>query len=294
MNEDQLEHITQALLSSYDEDDRPRLPDRAAIVASLDDVRRILFPGYYAAVRLHAASRRYQVGTWLCQLGSELKRIISKALAHDAPNRPATAVNAQAAQVSDAFLQALPALREALYLDARAALDGDPAARSVEEVILTYPGFLAITVHRVAHWLQQAGIPFIPRVMSEHAHTLTGIDIHPGATLGERFFIDHGTGVVIGETTEIGNDVKVYQNVTLGAHSVQRELAGAKRHPTIEDRVVIYAGATVLGGDTIIGHDAVVGGNVWLTVSVDPHTTVLESAPNLNFRSREEAPEEAS
>ena len=294
MKEDQLERITQALLSSYDEDDRPRLPDRAAVVATLDDVRRILFPGYYAEARLRSASRRYQVGTWLCQLGAELKRIITKALAHDAPDRPAAAVSAQAAQVSEAFLEALPALRQALYLDAHAALIGDPAARSVEEVILTYPGFLAITVHRIAHWLQQADIPFIPRVMSEHAHTLTGIDIHPGAKLGQRFFIDHGTGVVIGETTEIGDDVKVYQNVTLGAHSVQRELAGAKRHPTIEDRVVIYAGATVLGGDTTIGHDAVVGGNVWLTVSVDPHTTVLESPPDLNFRSRESNPEESS
>ncbi len=294
MNEDQLEKITQALLSSYDADDRPRLPDRAAVVSTLDDVRRILFPGYYAEAGLHVSSRRYQVGTWLCQLGTNLQRIITKALAHDAPDRPMAAVRAQAEQVGDAFLEALPSLRQALYLDAHAALDGDPAARSVEEVILTYPGFLAITVHRIAHWLQKAGVPFIPRVMSEHAHTLTGIDIHPGASLGRRFFIDHGTGVVIGETTEIGDDVKIYQNVTLGAHSVLRDLAGAKRHPTIEDRVVIYAGATVLGGDTVVGHDAVVGGNVWLTVSVAPHTTVLESLPDLNFRSRGNTPEETS
>ena len=208
-------------------------------------------------------------------------------------NLPSSVISL-AAQVSDGFLEALPHLRHALYLDARAALQGDPAARSVDEVILTYPGFLAITIHRIAHWLQRAGIPFIPRVMSEHAHTLTGIDIHPGASLGQRFFIDHGTGVVIGETTEIGDDVKIYQNVTLGAHSVQRDLAGAKRHPTIEDRVVVYAGATVLGGDTTIGHDAVIGGNVWLTVSVAPHTTVLESHPDLNFRSRTDPTEEAS
>ncbi len=294
MEEDHLEGITQALLSSYDQDDRPRLPDSEAIVAALDDVRRILFPGYYAEARLRAASRRYQVGTWLCLLGAEVTRIITKALAHDAPAREMSDVAAEAKRVSKAFLEALPTLREALGMDAQAALDGDPAARSVEEVILTYPGFLAISVHRIAHWLHRAGVPFIPRVMSEHAHTLTGIDVHPGARLGRRFFIDHGTGVVIGETTEIGDDVKLYQNVTLGAHSVRRDLAGAKRHPTIEDRVVIYAGATVLGGDTTICHDAVIGGNVWLTASVPPQTTVLVSPPALDFRSRGEPPEEAS
>ena len=161
---------------------------------------------------------------------------------------------------------------------------GDPATLSVEQVILTYPGFLAITVQRIAHWLYGRKIPFIPRVMTEYAHAETGIDIHPGAQIGESFFIDHGTGVVIGETTQIGNWVKVYQGVTLGALSVSRDYAGSKRHPTIQDRVVLYAGATVLGGQTVVGEEAIIGGNVWLTRSVQAGTTVLESPKDLDIR----------
>ena len=181
-------------------------------------------------------------------------RIIAKAFAHQ--DGDAESIADKSSVLSDQFLTVLPDLRDLLRQDAEAALMGDPAARSVEEIILTYPGFQAITVHRVAHWLHSQGVPFIPRIMSEHAHTLTGIDIHPGATIGTRFFIDHGTGVVIGETTEIGNEVKIYQGVTLGALSVERGFAGSKRHPTLEDRVVIYAGATVLGGDTVVGQGA--------------------------------------
>ncbi|MCA9547708.1 MAG: serine acetyltransferase, partial [Myxococcales bacterium] len=180
---------------------------------------------------------------------------------------------AEARRIAADFVACLPHIRMALKLDAQAALDGDPAAGSLEEVILTYPGFEAITVHRIAHWLYDAEVPYIPRAMAEHAHMRTGIDLHPGARIGQRFFIDHGTGVVIGETTEIGDDVKIYQGVTLGALSVHRRFAGAKRHPTLEDGVVIYAGATVLGGETVIGRNAVIGGNVWLTASVPPDTT---------------------
>ena len=285
MDTESLRAIAEALLRSYDLDqaERPRLPARQAVVHTIDAIRRILFPGFYAEEKLPAASRGYYVGTWLCELEASLGRIVAKSLAHGGD---ITDAKEKATEITRVFLAHLPELREQLRLDAEAALAGDPAAQSVEEVILTYPGFQAITVHRVAHWLWRAGVPFLPRVMSEHAHTLTGIDIHPGAEVGESFFIDHGTGVVIGETTQIGDWVKVYQGVTLGALSVERSQAGTKRHPTIEDRVVLYAGATVLGGQTVVGHDAVIGGNVWLTSSVDPGVTVLESPPSLDFRNR--------
>ncbi len=284
MNANSLESIADALLRSYelDQADRPRLPSLERVVAVLDQIRRILFPGYYAEVRLPEESRRHYVGTWLYELHSAMARILAKAFAHQ--NGSDQSVAEKAGALSDQFVAALPGLRDLLRQDAEAALRGDPAARSVEEIILTYPGFQAITVHRIAHWLHSQGVPFIPRVMSEHAHTMTGIDIHPGATIGCRFFIDHGTGVVIGETTEIGDEVKIYQGVTLGALSVERGFAGNKRHPTLEDGVVIYAGATVLGGDTTVGEGAIVGGNVWLTTSVDAGTTVLESPPDLDFR----------
>ena len=288
MDEPSLERIASALLRSYDLDqtERPRLPTREAIVRILDDIRRILFPGYYSEETLPKTSRRYHVGTWLCQLHTELTRLIHRSLTHADTATPAPDTREKSEALSRRFLDALPALRETLRRDAEAALSGDPAASSVEEIVLTYPGFLAITVHRIAHWLHEVRVPFIPRAMAEHAHTLTGIDIHPGATIGERFFIDHGTGVVIGETTDIGHGVKIYQGVTLGALSVERSLAGSKRHPTIEDGVVIYAGATVLGGDTIIGTNAVVGGNVWLTDSVAANTTVFESRTSPDFRAR--------
>ncbi len=173
-----------------------------------------------------------------------------------------------------AFHENLPRVRELLVMDAEAICKGDPAAGSVTEVIRSYPGFYAIAVYRLAHEFLRQGVPLIPRILTEHAHSKTGIDIHPGASIGERFCIDHGTGVVIGETVEIGQEVKVYQGVTLGALSVKKELAKVKRHPTIEDRVVIYSNATILGGETTIGHDSIVGGNVWLTKSVPPFCRV--------------------
>ncbi|MCL1814302.1 MAG: serine acetyltransferase [Treponema sp.] len=172
------------------------------------------------------------------------------------------------------FFSELPVIRSLLELDIRAVLNGDPAAKSTEEVILSYPGLEAIMVHRIAHFFWAREVPLIPRMMSEIVHHKTGIDIHPGAAIGESLFIDHGTGVVIGETTVIGKNVKLYQGVTLGALSVKKELAGEKRHPTIEDDVTIYSGATILGGDTIIGRGSVIGGNVWLTNSVPPGSTI--------------------
>ena len=189
------------------------------------------------------------------------------------------------------FLRKLSNLRVRLSADVQAAYDGDPAAKSIDEVIFAYPAIFAITVYRLAHELNLQGIPLLPRMMTEHAHSITGIDIHPGAMIGDGFFIDHGTGVVIGETTIIGNRVKLYQGVTLGALSFAmdeegRMIRGKKRHPTIEDDVVIYSGATILGGTTVIGRGSVIGGNVWLTRSVPPYTRVIISEPELVIDSK--------
>lgn len=182
--------------------------------------------------------------------------------------------NPEKSAIVDQFFEQLSGIYQDLLLDAEAIEKGDPAAENSDEVIGTYPGFFAVSVYRIAHALYQLNLPYIPRILSEYAHNKTGIDIHPAAKIGKRFCIDHGTGVVIGETTEIGDDVKIYQGVTLGALSVSKDLAKTKRHPTIEDRVVIYAGATILGGNCIIGHDSTIGGNVWLTESVAPNTRV--------------------
>ncbi|MFZ4734711.1 MAG: serine O-acetyltransferase EpsC [Bradymonadia bacterium] len=275
-----LDAIVDALLESYDRDrgDTPLcnpLPSREAIADFVERTRRILFPGFYVDVELPAAGRRYHVGTWLCELHGALARLLRLAFAHESPQVSADETRTRAREVSFRFLQAIPALRDHLLDDARAALDGDPAARSLEEIILTYPGFQAITAHRVAHTLHLEGVPFVPRAIAEHSHERTGIDLHPGAVVGRRFFIDHGTGVVIGETSNIGDNVKIYQGVTLGALSVHRRLAGTKRHPTLEDDVVVYAGATVLGGETVIGRGAVVGGNAFITTSVAPGARVV-------------------
>jgi serine O-acetyltransferase len=183
-------------------------------------------------------------------------------------------MHSKAAELESAFMQRLPAIRSALLKDAEAILKGDPAAVDLTEVIRTYPGFYAIAVFRLAHEFYQLGVPLIPRILTEHAHNKTGVDIHPAAQIGEYFCIDHGTGVVIGGTSVIGNHVKIYQNVTLGALSVKKELAKTKRHPTLEDHVVIYAGATILGGNTVIGERSIVGGNVWLTKSVPPDSRI--------------------
>ncbi len=185
---------------------------------------------------------------------------------------------APAERVVAAFAAALPGIHERLLLDAEAIAAGDPAAESVDEVIAAYPGFLAIAIHRIAHEIHHLGVAIVPRLLAEVAHTRTGIDIHPGATIGRSFCIDHGTGVVVGETAVIGDDVKLYQGVTLGALSVAKTAAGTKRHPTIGDRVVIYANATVLGGDTVVGEDSIVGGNVFLTSSVPPGSIVYQTS----------------
>jgi serine O-acetyltransferase len=185
-------------------------------------------------------------------------------------------------------LKSIPSIRKILATDVHAAYDGDPAARSYDEIIFSYPGVFALTVYRIAHRLFELDVPLLPRIMTEYAHNLTGIDIHPGAQIGERFVIDHGTGVVIGETTEIGKNVRIYQGVTLGALSLSKDgvtrLRGKKRHPTLEDDVIIYSGATILGGDTVIGTRSVIGGNVWITESVPPDTKVMLEKPRLIYK----------
>lgn len=194
-----------------------------------------------------------------------------------------------AGDLGDAFIEALPELKRLLLLDAKATLESDPAAESLDEVILAYPGFFAIACHRIAHVLYQHSLPIVPRLINESAHHRTGIDIHPGATIGEAFSIDHGTGIVIGESAHIGRRVRLYQGVTLGALSVEKRFAARKRHPTLEDDVVVYANATILGGDTIVGAGSIIGGNVWLTKSVPPRSVVLHRA--MDTRDVADAPE---
>lgn len=227
----------------------------------VEDVLAILFPHYSETHRCDSTEIEAEVS----RLESTLAGLMSSL--GDVYDIPASASAGQ-------FIKELPSIHETLIGDAKAIYYGDPAAFSVDEVILCYPGFYAICVHRVAHALWLLGFPLLPRLATEHAHKHTGIDIHPGAQIGHSFFIDHGTGVVIGETAEIGNGVKIYQGVTLGALTVDRDLKSRKRHPTIEDNVVIYANATILGGETVIGHDTVVAGNAWITDSVPPFSLV--------------------
>ena len=247
-------------------------PNPAIITGLLLKIRKAVFPGYF-----EEKPETELQDSWLQLLLADIHRelageIATALMAHSGD--PDSWNHAQ--QVASGLLSQLADIQQALYKDAQAGFDGDPAARSVDEVILTYPGFFAIFVYRVAHYLFVQDVPLIPRIMSEYAHSITGVDIHPGARIGEYFFIDHGTGVVIGETTVIGDYAKIYQGVTLGALSTKggQKLAGVKRHPTIEDHVTIYSNASILGGETIIGNNAVIGGNVFITKSVEEDTTV--------------------
>ncbi|MBN1520978.1 MAG: serine acetyltransferase, partial [Candidatus Aureabacteria bacterium] len=263
-----------------------KLPSKAIIIEITEDLFKIIFPGFYGRRDLEESTIQYYVGDILDSIYSRLVEEVERALCYWCPAETASdqcstcdCLNSAKKIVSD-FMKKLPRIREALGGDVQAAFDGDPAAKSLEEIIVSYPGLYAIATHRLAHELYLEKVPLISRIMSEHAHGKTGIDIHPGAKIGQNFFTDHGTGIVIGETTEIGNNVKIYQGVTLGALSFPKDergniIKGKKRHPTIEDNVTIYAGATILGGDTVIGKNSVIGGNVWLTSSVEPGTKVL-------------------
>ena len=266
-------------------------PSRATIIHILEEVLDILFPGYYGDSRLCWHNVRYHVGTRLDELFVMLSEEITKSIKHaykeDEQIRKECLARSEQCAVD--FLARIPELRNLLAEDVQAAYDGDPAAKSLDEIVFSYPGVFAISTYRIAHELHVKGVPLLPRIMTEYAHGRTGIDIHPGAQIGRSFFIDHGTGVVIGETTEIGDRVRLYQGVTLGALSVPKEgsgpsMRGRKRHPNIEDDVTIYAGATILGGETTIGRGSIIGGNVWLVESVPPGTTVTIEKPELRFR----------
>ncbi|HYH85885.1 MAG TPA: serine O-acetyltransferase [Pyrinomonadaceae bacterium] len=275
--------------------DRRPLPSRAEAVRMLDALQELLFPGYTGAQGLTGASLGLHVESQTAWLYEALTEQISRAINHGQRLDDACPVTErQATECAEEFLSRLPALREVLASDVQAAYDGDPAAACYDEIIFSYPGLYAVTVYRLAHELHALGVPLIPRIMTEHAHSLTGIDIHPATRIGPSFFIDHGTGVVIGGTAVIGARVKLYQGVTLGAFSFDKDSDGqlvrhTKRHPTIEDDVVVYAGATILGGDTVIGRGSIIGGNVWLTHSVPAGTHVLQDSPNLRIITAEEA-----
>lgn len=272
------------------------LPNYETVIEIAQDLKEVLYPGYRRRDRLHLGNVTYYVGDLIDRLHDRLTEQITRALRHEAgkragglPQPEADDFEAQGQAKAIAFLEKLPELRHILALDVQAAYDGDPACKSLDEVIFCYPGLEAVTIYRLAHALHELGVPLIPRMMTEWAHGRTGIDIHPGAQIGRYFFIDHGTGVVIGETTQIGDHVKIYQGVTLGALSFPTDaegklVRGRKRHPTLEDRVVIYANATLLGGQTVVGHDSVIGSNVWLTHPVAPHTTVMLEKPTLKIR----------
>ncbi|HEX7317377.1 MAG TPA: serine O-acetyltransferase [Pyrinomonadaceae bacterium] len=275
--------------------DRRPLPSRDAAVAVLDALQELMFPGYTGAQGLTGAGLRLHVESRVAWLYETLAEQIGRAVSHGHRLEDACPVTErQATDCAEEFIDRLPAVREVLATDVRAAYDGDPAARCYDEIIFSYPGLYAIMTYRLAHELHKLDVPLIPRIMTEHAHSRTGIDIHPGTRLGPGFFIDHGTGVVVGGTAVIGANVKLYQGVTLGAFSFDKDATGqlvrhTKRHPTIEDDVVIYAGATILGGDTVIGRGSVIGGNVWLTHSVPPGTRVLQDSPKLRIITAEEA-----
>lgn len=257
------------------------LPSRSVIIELVRELRAVLFPGYFRIDTGACAFPDYYAGSLLNNLYDSLKEQIEIAILYQGEEKEKAQLRAE--EITGQFVQRLPEIQKMLLKDVQAGFDGDPAAKSKEEIIFSYPGFYAIYVYRIAHELYLEKVPFIPRIMSEFAHGKTGIDINPGATIGEYFFIDHGTGVVIGETTKIGNNVKIYQGVTLGALSTRmgQQLADVKRHPTIEDNVTIYSNSSVLGGETVIGENTIIGGNTFITESIPANTKVSAKSPEL-------------
>lgn len=268
------------------------LPGTAAVIAVLEQLLAVLYPGCHGQSPVSHETCHLQLKDALSRIAVELFDQTHRAFEYACKHAKCLHCDdcgARARQAVTALLNGLPGIRDTLQQDIQAAYEGDPAAMSTMEIVMSYPGLYAITIHRLAHALYAQGVPLIPRVMGEHAHSRTGIDIHPGATIGPGFFIDHGTGVVIGETCTIGRRVKLYQGVTLGALSFAKDASGmlvkgTKRHPDVEDNVVIYAGATILGGETVIGHDSVIGGNVWLIHSVPPGSKVYNQTPAPTIR----------
>jgi serine O-acetyltransferase len=274
----------------YTHVDYEPIPSKQSVIDIIEKLREVLFPGYFTKEKLDPVNLKYYLGQTVSVLFDMISEQVSLSIRHDCfrYDQPCSECQDRGHEVALALLEQIPAIRRTLATDVRAAYDGDPAAKSTDEIIFSYPGIFAITVYRVAHRLYDFGVPLLPRIMTEHAHNVTGIDIHPGARIGERFCIDHGTGIVIGETTEIGQDVRIYQGVTLGALSLPKDagkkLRGKKRHPTIEDNVIIYSGATILGGETVIGARSVIGGNVWITKSIAPDTKVIMEPQQQRFR----------
>ena len=290
--EQQIEGLVERILTDYsrgrdiDRMDIVRRPDKAAVIDMIDKLRWIVFPGYSRDKNYKVSNAKHNLSMLIEDVFYNLTTQISLIL-QEAGEESERAKN-RAEEIGIAFFGKIPAVRAVVQTDLQAFYDGDPAATDMSEIIFAYPGLFAITVYRLAHELYLMKVPLLPRIMTEHAHSVTGIDIHPGATIGEYFFIDHGTGIVIGETAIIGKNVKLYQGVTLGALSTRggQSLRGVRRHPKIEDNVTIYAGASVLGGDTVIGQGSVIGSNAFITKSIAPCTTVSIKNQELQMKTR--------
>ena len=294
--DDKLANVVDSIVSSYATDARTQrigktyLPSRSVIVELIEQARQLVFPGFFGQKKLTEENIRFHVGSlvsrFLASLTEQINHCMCVDRACEGECEEAEACRRKASMTAKSFMTRIPHIRDMLALDAQAAYDGDPAARSVDEVIYCYPGFFAMAVYRIAHELLAVNVPLMPRMMSEYAHSVTGADIHPGAQIGRSFFIDHATGVVIGETAKIGDNVKIYQGVTLGALSFPKDergrvIKGLQRHPTIEDGATIYANATILGGQTVIGRGVEVSGNTFITKSVTEHSVVAHDAPKL-------------
>jgi serine O-acetyltransferase len=267
----------------------PNLPSQKSIIRIVNEFQSLVFPGYREEEEIDQLNIKYVVGEKITNIIRSLVPEVGKSVQYQnkLTGKESHEVKENAEKIVCGVVSTIPELRRLIKLDVEAAFQGDPAAKSHEEVILSYPCLDAILVHRLAHELWIRHVPLIPRMMSEYIHSKTGIDIHPGATIGEYFFIDHGTGVVIGETTRIGNHVKLYQGVTLGALSVKKEEGEKKRHPTIEDHVTIYSGATILGGSTVIGEGSIIGGNVWILSSVPPRSRIYYQPEQYVFKTEQ-------
>ena len=292
--EEKIEAVVDSILADYkgerdiDKIELYRKPDKDVVIDIIEKLRRIVFPGYFKDKNYRTYNAKHNLSMLIEDVMFNLTNQIMLVYQSSGELEESALMHAQ--DVCLEFFRQIPTVRAMVQTDLQAAYDGDPAATSMAEIIFAYPGLYAITVYRLAHILYTLKVPMLPRIMSEHAHTLTGIDIHPGATVGKYFFIDHGTGIVVGETTVIGDNVKIYQGVTLGALSTRggQSLRGKRRHPTIEDNVTIYAGASVLGGETVIGRDSVIGSNAFITKSVAPCTTVSIKSQELQMKTRAE------
>ncbi len=296
LNENRVNQIVQTILEDYEDSrtinktDLCNQPDKEAVIDIIEKLLKILYPGYFDDKVYRFYSIKNNLSAAIEDIIYHLNKQIRTVLRYDAQMQCREDENPDetAENITYEFMEKIPQIRAFLETDVQAAFDGDPAARSKDEVILSYPGVYAISVYRIAHELFKLGVPMIPRIMTEHAHSITGIDIHPGATIGRYFFIDHGTGIVIGETTVIGEHVKMYQGVTLGGLSTSggQKLKGVKRHPTIKDNVTLYSGSSILGGETVIEENVVVGGNAFVTKSISSDTRVTMKEPELQFRNR--------